>query len=515
MFSKNNDKPDEASSNDFIEYRPVLSVEKFRKYFYKQNFLLKMYGSISKSIYYFIFKILEIAQQFFQTKIYFDFNQSEDFLGDDGYLLQLLTAKGIIQRVSGGAGQGVYHDEPRLFHYVIEMGSIFTYSDAKRQNCRYASGNSFDDNRQAFLRTLGETVERFCLDCYRDKSLVTAPYGKLKERAINPLLVASLSSKQRNQKKIVIDGKSLFRWTKGYSLETGEHYWIPAQLVYVSYSLASNEPVIRIPISTGAAAGFSLEKAICEGLCEVIERDAFMISYLNRISPPQLSFDKITNPKIKNILAILKRYCFEFYFLDITTDIPVPTILAVVIDRSSVGPPISVGACANLDIFKAIEGAIVEALKIRISIRQISEGVPSEMRIQPRDIINFDNRKLFWRDPNLLQQLDFLFRGRIKELRDDDTKKDGENNAHNLKKVLDFLNKAEVESFLVDITVPPVRKAGFFVVKTVAPKLQPLYLDENIRYLGGERLYNVPVKMGWRKRPLKEEELNSLPHPFI
>lgn len=67
----------------------------------------------------------------------------------------------------------------------------------------------------------------------------------------------------------------------------------------------------------------------------------------------------------------------------------------------------------------------------------------------------------------------------------------------------------------VDVTRPEIKKRGFIVVKVIIPQLQPLYLYENFRYLGGERLYTVPEILGYRGAAKKETDLNSKPHPFL
>lgn len=50
---------------------------------------------------------------------------------------------------------------------------------------------------------------------------------------------------------------------------------------------------------------------------------------------------------------------------------------------------------------------------------------------------------------------------------------------------------------------------------TIIPELQPLYLDERYPYFGSDRLYSVPVKLGYLKNPNNENTLNKFPHPFL
>jgi len=84
-----------------------------------------------------------------------------------------------------------------------------------------------------------------------------------------------------------------------------------------------------------------------------------------------------------------------------------------------------------------------------------------------------------------------------------------------LKKSLEILKKAKIDIYGVDITMPQIKEEGIYVAKVVSPQFQPLYLQEWLKHSWGERLFNVPVKLGYRDKPLSENELNSFPHPFL
>ncbi len=72
-----------------------------------------------------------------------------------------------------------------------------------------------------------------------------------------------------------------------------------------------------------------------------------------------------------------------------------------------------------------------------------------------------------------------------------------------------------MEIVYVDISNNKLKKYGIKVVKVIIPQLQPLYLDERYPYLGGTRLYEVPIKLGFLKTAKQENELNKIPHPFL
>ena len=86
--------------------------------------------------------------------------------------------------------------------------------------------------------------------------------------------------------------------------------------------------------------------------------------------------------------------------------------------------------------------------------------------------------------------------------------------AQNVCYLVEQIGSRGFDVIYVDLTTLDVDDAGFKVVRTVIPGFQPLDINHRHRYLGGERLYKVPVEMGLRRGILGEESLNPFPHPF-
>lgn len=82
-----------------------------------------------------------------------------------------------------------------------------------------------------------------------------------------------------------------------------------------------------------------------------------------------------------------------------------------------------------------------------------------------------------------------------------------------LEKILRMLKEFNLEVVYVDVSLPKIKKLGFWVVKVIIPELQPLYLEEDYPYLGGKRLYEVPVKLGFKRNRING--FNPIPHPFL
>ena len=65
-----------------------------------------------------------------------------------------------------------------------------------------------------------------------------------------------------------------------------------------------------------------------------------------------------------------------------------------------------------------------------------------------------------------------------------------------------------------DLTMPDVRDHGVSVVRVLASGLQPIHFGHGEERLGGRRLYQVPMKLGYAPVPRTASEFNPCPHPL-
>jgi ribosomal protein S12 methylthiotransferase accessory factor len=65
-----------------------------------------------------------------------------------------------------------------------------------------------------------------------------------------------------------------------------------------------------------------------------------------------------------------------------------------------------------------------------------------------------------------------------------------------------------------DLTTDDVRPYGVHVVRTIATGLQPMHFGHGEERLGGRRLFELPVRLGYADEPRSESDLNPCPHPL-
>ena len=401
----------------------------------------------------------------------------------------------------------LYNDEPKIFAYTG------TYKSRYKKNTDIACGFSFNQ-KIALMRVLGEGLERYCLEHYNPKIELIGTIQDVKTDYLDPSSFNAFSDNQlakSNFKKFRITSKSLFRWTKGFSLKRKRTLLIPAQLVSFNYAPMENEPTILSPISTGTAAGLSLADALYRGICEIIERDSFMISYLNKIPSPHVHLQSIKDTGIQKIINKLRRYNLEVIVLDIATDLKIPAFAALILDKTRKSPSVTVGLKAGFNIKETIIGAIEESLMTRSWVRDKFIYLNPDHK-QEEIIQSLEDRSYFWFSVNMIEKLKFWLENKnIRRFTNDEL-----NCVENkLNRVITLIEKNKMEITYVDITHEAIKKNGFWVVRTIIPQLHPLHLDEQYPYYGGKRLYEAPIKMKFFKNTKKETQLNSIPHPFL
>lgn len=481
------------------DLKPVLRFEKLKEYFNPQNQSGRFSVFLAENLSFFL-------EKFLGRGVYFEAPKPDLKISpENSRLLSFFKSKNIIENF--GFGQN-YPDEPRSFQFSVHTKGIG--GKAKGDWC---GGHSLANLNEAVSKAISEAVERYSLYVWSEKNLVFGPYSELKSSgAVDPAIFAGVADRKIN------DENSIFGWTQARDFLSGQKVFVPAQLVYLTYPKA-NEPVIYHTNTTGAACGRSFEEAAYRGLCEAIERDAWMITYFNKLSPPVVDLSDISkfkNPELIKLLNLFKRYNLEVYAVDMTTDIKIPTILGIVRDENSPAK-IAFGAKTCLDPEEAILGALMEAQRIRLAVRRMFDEKSSGERKE--DLLY---RAYLWNLPGKIKDLAFLWSGptqnvEISIFRNLEILKsrNAEISAkEKLNKVLDELKNNNCNVFAKDVTIPEAKKLGFCVVKTLVPQLQPMHLHDAQPFLSGKRLYNVPVKLGYFENPKTIEELNKLPHPF-
>ncbi|MBE0433359.1 YcaO-like family protein [candidate division WOR-3 bacterium] len=411
-------------------------------------------------------------------------------------------------------------DDPAIFSYAGVMANTKSYN---AHQCNQRNGGAGFSDIQARVSALGECLERYCASFYESEKLVLASWKDLGNEAVHPAQWCLFDQQQHESFRSLGWDYAPFTedtrlcWVRGWSL-TGEcPRYVPAQVVYIPYSPVEGEAVISPSISTGMAFGCSWNEALCYGLYEHFERDALSLWWLARLPVPNIDLDDRAAGDLRSAFsATVSRIWLKYAKLDF--DIHVIIVLGLATIRMASGErkkTLMMGSSARLDPGHALSKAFLEMGQGAPFHRFLLDRNPSRTFCDDlRDLLNFDDHPYYWlsNTERMLPGLDFLSAGGLIRMESLDNLDRGAD-SDNVEYLVTMLKRRNIEAVVVDLTTPDVDSIGGKVCKVIIPSFQPLEGAHLLRHLGGERLWSVPVGLGYYPERLSPDHLNPLPHP--
>lgn len=371
----------------------------------------------------------------------------------------------------------------------------------------------------AKVRALAEAVERYCATQPNCKRSIRTSLAELGPRGLDPSDCVLYSDRQYNTPGFSyarFSAQTTMTWTDGVVLPDNEVIFVPTILVYLIRTWKEQREYICLPTSNGLAAGVTLDMAILNGLLEVVERDAFMVSWLTRRQCSRVNYWRQGGlpATIRNHYS---NFGIEVVVVNITTDLPIHVMMAISIDRGGGGPTAVIGLGADLNPRIAVEKALLETCQGRSGEAVRYRDKPPQEQLRSFDDVHdsMDHGALFSM-AHMLGQLYFLLAHGpfhempLEQLRDHST---GDVRG-DLRHCIDALVSVGSKVAYVEVTTPDISPLGLRVVQTLVTGLQPIHFGYGKERLGGPRLFEVPMKLGYSARPLTEDEINPCPHPL-
>lgn len=386
-------------------------------------------------------------------------------------------------------------DEPRLIEWHIRYG--------ERPN-NVAVGASVSDTRLAAAKAVAEAVERAVWSASSDYFVRPRVAQTAQIRAQGPALVPALFAGAHGT---AVREDAVFLWVDARSLIDGRVRALPAQTIsgareWRSYHIDS-EPLIRSRITTGLATHPSREEALLGGLYETIERDAYMIWWLNQLRMPRYDADAAAgrSANLERLIETCRRYRLEPHLLVLPTDAPVIALAVMLEDHSGRAPRFSVGTAAHHDFSKAAEKALTEALRARRGAR---------IRVESSRDDSHDGhygRLAYWADPSRASLLERLLGGDTAPL----PSQSEASASIRLAAIVAWLRARGYECVSAPLTRAALNRTPWHIEMVVVPELQPMHYDDQRSVHVSTRVREVPEALGYRaaKTPYTEH-----PHPF-
>ena len=399
-------------------------------------------------------------------------------------------------------------DEARLYAFACQLASAAKTTGAA--TVEYA-GSAQTDIGRARAASIGEAVERYSATFVPD-GLTTASAAELGDRVVPPESFALFHERQH------VSGFPFARFTRstrlscveGFALADGRPAFLPAQLVYLHYS--RSEPPIGYPTSNGLACGPTLAEAVLAALLEVVERDAMMLVWANRLSLPRLTW--VDDPTI----TALDEDAFAptglgYTAIDASAFFGVPAAIGVVHGAHGDRAAIGIGAGCAPTIRDAWRTCMAEAFAVHRWLRGLLADSPAPLE-RAEDVRSLEDHTRFHGTPERAGGLEFLEASGDERSTADVPRVPGGTPGQIVAEIVRRLGEQGVSAYAVDVTSPDVDELGLKVARVVTPQLCALDVFGGAPYRGGKRLYRAAFEAGLLDRPLTYDELNPLPHPY-
>ncbi len=397
--------------------------------------------------------------------------------------------------------------DPLMVNYGVLLANVEFLSNEKYAG--KGAGCSFEWE-DAVLGAIGETVERYAAAFYNlDKSLFSS-FNNLHKNAIHPKEFALFHKEQFKDESFKIkeftDDLEL-SWFQTTDLTNGKETWLPGQFIYLPFSHDKN--YITVNTSTGLAAHTNYYKAILTGLYEVIERDSFTLTWLQNLVPSKIKLSKEIREYIDSHFPI----DYEWHFFDISYDIDVPSVLGFCFGKAEYGKFVAVGASTRATYAEALKKTIQEigqAVPYFRYLLNTKKGWNSANDYS--QIKDFEDHSIFYvQRPELWHVFDKWVNA-VETKSINFFEENNRTDRDEIRHIVKIMKDKNYNVLFKDITTCDVRQLGFFSIKIFIPQLIQLSGAYNSYFLGGKRLYSVPLKMDYKSNDYNK--LNKYPHPF-
>lgn len=393
---------------------------------------------------------------------------------------------------------------------------------------------------QSQLVSVLEVIERYAgLRPRSKRTSIRASYHQLRQdgqQALDPTTLGLHTPEQYEQRQHSHSCRRLvpyhhdlaYHWVWGYSFQRQSPVLIPEHCAYYGVPTNDENPAFVFDISNGCALGNCLEEAIFHGVLEVIERDAFLLTWYARLQVPRLDLQSLTDPTARLLLEHLKYHSgYTIHAFNLTLDHAVSCLCLLGVDEQGrEGKPKAFVAAGS---HPHPEQALVKALREFAMFLAFPRQLDQQSRTQALAMLadaslvqHMEQHPVVYYLPEAFERLHFLYhtprRQTFQEAFHDFYQEAPEymDLRDDLEALIGYYVKRGTDVIVVDQTAPEHLACGLRCVKVIMPGMLPMTFGQhNRRITGFERLHQLPYTLGYQDHPLKMAEVNPYPHPFF
>lgn len=353
--------------------------------------------------------------------------------------------------------------------------------------CGYGKGLSL---KEAILGAVGEALEIHASSSYDTGKFLHASLDELQDEALDPQKLCLYADPYYDLPSFPycrFQSSQSIHWTSGSWLHTGKPVRVPALPVFSKLVVPDEERFCQVT-SNGLAAGADLNDAALRATLELIERDAFMLTWYCRLPGQELDVDGSLDPGTESVLEMVRQQGARISFYLLNAGIHVPTVLCIARGNGKTWPGATLGLGCHLNLQTAVRKAVMELGQTGPEFCRAMISGDEPIPQSPSDVQTFRQHGLFYLSAERKRAFDFLHDGDKPPIRVRDLSRPEE---MSLALLAERLQSAGVRVAIVDLTTAALYDSGFSVVRALGENMQQIHCGFGRERLNNPRLQNL------------------------
>ena len=342
----------------------------------------------------------------------------------------------------------------------------------------------------AVLSAVGEAIERYSASLIDPEKIAWKRLDELEGDVLDPRDLGLYNDAQYNRDEfpyVRFDSNIPHPWVPGTWLQNGKPVWLPAIFVYLYIEL-HQEQLIAQGTSNGLAASTEKDDAALRAILELVERDAFMTTWLTASQTERIQLDETLDPLLRTVLEGIEAFgaAVEVYRLPVS--VIGTTMLCLAFGDGDRYPGVTFGLACDLDPRAALRQAVLELGQTGPYLRRMMRSGVLTAAADPSGVRAMLDHAAYYFPKERAAAFDRLRGEETVSLRELMSVA-----RRSLKDCVAELDAAGVRVALVDVTSADVATGPFSVMRAISPDLQTIWYGYGLERTPVERVRKLGI----------------------
>ncbi|APV52524.1 hypothetical protein BWI17_18270 [Betaproteobacteria bacterium GR16-43] len=351
----------------------------------------------------------------------------------------------------------------------------------------------------AMVGAVGEAIERYSASIYREADLLRASPVALGKGAFDPRALCLYRAEQYLEPGFPYDRhdpKRDLSWTQGTWLDSGDPVHLPALVTFFNYQAPKGEYLCQVT-SNGLAAGSGLEDAALRATLELLERDAFMMTWLEQRRPQLVEPGEDLDTATREVVLEMRELGMDVCLYLLRSDVAIPSFMCISWGDGKNRPAATVSLSAHTDPVQAARKAILEQAHVGPYIQRLMKDPTQKIPKTAAQVRSLNDHALYYVPRSRLGSFKFVRAAHDRALPLGRVRRT--HKGSDMQACVAALAAAGTRVAVADVTSPDIRQTPFRVARALGTYLQPIDFGHGQRRLANPRL---------------AARINSNPHPL-